>query len=396
MRILSLLLGLIVGTGAYADVTGVVSPPGGSGGGGGVSSVSFTAANGFSGSVATATSTPAITVSTSITGPLKGSSGALIAAAAADVSGLYGGASGTGTLCLTTNCILTTPNLGTPSAIVLTNATGFPFGAGITSLGALDLTYAATKTAVDTYSVTIAANTSGDGMVLKTPTAAAAASQQYSPRLHLTGQGWATTPVASQPVDWIIEAVPVQGAANPTSTLNISSSVNGGAYNANGGIGSGANGLWNIVGPLQSSNVRVTGATVPTNGIYMGTSNWLTFSSNGTFRGSFDVNGNFTTIFGRGDLSKSVQVPITGFSITIANNTSTLLLNPAGTLASGTIALPTTPFDGMEVQVATSQTITALTVTSSQTINGAPTTLTANTGFKYIYHLAATTWYRLR
>lgn len=40
--------------------------------------------------------------------------------------------SGTGTtLCLTVNCILTTPNLGTPSAVVLTHGTGLPLGTGI-------------------------------------------------------------------------------------------------------------------------------------------------------------------------------------------------------------------------------------------------------------------------
>src|SRR5258707_1046740 len=35
-------------------------------------------------------------------------------------------ASGTGNFCLTTNCAMTTPNLGTPSAINLTNATNVP------------------------------------------------------------------------------------------------------------------------------------------------------------------------------------------------------------------------------------------------------------------------------
>lgn len=34
--------------------------------------------------------------------------------------------SGTGNVCMTTNCVMTTPNLGTPSAINLTNASGIP------------------------------------------------------------------------------------------------------------------------------------------------------------------------------------------------------------------------------------------------------------------------------
>lgn len=73
--------------------------------------------------------------------------------------------------------------------------------------------------------------TSTDGYVLINTTAAAAGAQQYSPRLRLTGQGWKTdATAASQTVDWLLETVPVQGAANPTSYLNFASQVNGGGF----------------------------------------------------------------------------------------------------------------------------------------------------------------------
>jgi len=55
---------------------------GGASGSGSVTSVSIVSANGFAGSVATSTSTPAITLSTSITGLLKGNGTAISAAAA--------------------------------------------------------------------------------------------------------------------------------------------------------------------------------------------------------------------------------------------------------------------------------------------------------------------------
>lgn len=55
---------------------------GGGGGSGTVTSVSVVSANGFQGSVATATTTPAITVSTNVTGILKGNGTAMSAAAA--------------------------------------------------------------------------------------------------------------------------------------------------------------------------------------------------------------------------------------------------------------------------------------------------------------------------
>lgn len=44
----------------------------------------------------------------------------------------FTGSSGTGNVCLTTNCVMVTPNLGTPSAVTLTNATGLPLTTGVT------------------------------------------------------------------------------------------------------------------------------------------------------------------------------------------------------------------------------------------------------------------------
>jgi len=73
--------------------------------------------------------------------------------------------------------------------------------------------------------------TSTDGLILINNTAAAAAAQQWSPRLRFTGRGWKTNATAaSQTVDWIIETVPVEGAANPTVDLTFSSQVNAGGY----------------------------------------------------------------------------------------------------------------------------------------------------------------------
>lgn len=72
-------------TGNVLTVSGglpVWSPPATSGT---VTSVSVTSANGFAGTVATSTTTPAITISTSITGLLKGNGTAISAAASADL-----------------------------------------------------------------------------------------------------------------------------------------------------------------------------------------------------------------------------------------------------------------------------------------------------------------------
>lgn len=79
-----------------------------------VTSVSVVSANGFAGTVATATTTPAITLTTSITGILKGNGTAISTAAAGTDYVAPGGA------------------LGTPSSGTLTNCTSLPLTTGVT------------------------------------------------------------------------------------------------------------------------------------------------------------------------------------------------------------------------------------------------------------------------
>ena len=69
----------ISATGTYPNFTITNTAPSS---GGTVTSVSVSSANGFGGTVATATSTPAITLTTSITGVLKGNASAILAAVA--------------------------------------------------------------------------------------------------------------------------------------------------------------------------------------------------------------------------------------------------------------------------------------------------------------------------
>jgi len=85
-----------------------------SAGTGTVTSASVVSANGFTGTVASATTTPAITLATSITGILKGNGTAISAATAGTDYVVPGGA------------------LGTPESGTLTNATGLPLSSGIT------------------------------------------------------------------------------------------------------------------------------------------------------------------------------------------------------------------------------------------------------------------------
>jgi hypothetical protein len=56
---------------------------------------------------------------------------------------------GTGNLVLSTSPLLTTPNLGTPSALTLTNATGLPISSGVSGLGSNVATFLGTPSSAN-------------------------------------------------------------------------------------------------------------------------------------------------------------------------------------------------------------------------------------------------------
>ena len=87
-------------------------------------------------------------------------------------------------------------------------------------------------------------------------------------------------------------------------------------------------------------------------------------------------------------------VPTTGFSYTFSTY-NTLIMNPAGTLATGTITMPASPSDGMVVSFSTTQQISALTVAANtgQTLNNALTKIVAGQSMSYVYRSASTAWF---
>lgn len=88
--------------------------------------------------------------------------------------------------------------------------------------------------------------------------------------------------------------------------------------------------------------------------------------------------------------------PTTGFSHTVPDNTGSLIIKPAGTLATGTIIMPANPIDGQPLTIASSKIITALThnANTAQTLLAPLTTITANGFGKWKYILSDLTWYR--
>lgn len=100
-----------------------------------------------------------------------------------------------------------------------------------------------------------------------------------------------------------------------------------------------------------------------------------------------------------GNLSYSKSVPSTGFAEYFGNFQRTMMLKPSGTLDTGHVYLAAAPIDGAENCLFSTATVTTLTLhagASTQTLNSAVTTLSANASACYTYSKSNTTWDRSR
>lgn len=110
----------------------------------------------------------------------------------------------------------------------------------------------------------------------------------------------------------------------------------------------------------------------------------------------------FQQTFAAPTMSTNVYVPTTGFSIAVPTPVAQqqwIILQPVGTLATGTITLPlnTTTPDGTEVLVSTTQQITAFTLSlnGAAAAYGDPTTLAAESFFRMRFVQSTNSWYRI-
>lgn len=110
----------------------------------------------------------------------------------------------------------------------------------------------------------------------------------------------------------------------------------------------------------------------------------------------------FQQTFASPSLTTSISTPGTGFNIAVPTPVAQqqwMLLQPAGTLATGTITLPLntgTP-DGTEILITTTQQITAFTLAlnGASATYGAPTTLSAEDFFRMRFVQPLNSWYRI-
>ena len=200
-------------------------------------------------------------------------------------------------------------------------------------------------------------STSTDGIVLQNTTAATSSVQQYSPRLHFTGQGWKTNATAaSQSVDFVQELkTTVTGTSGATGSLVWSESVNAGLYlpvmslSSAGGLSVGSN-YAGTVAPADSilvSGYLGVGTNNPGATFTVGSNAFEVNSSGTVLAGLWNGTAIGTTYGGTGQTSYS-----TG-DILYASGANTLSKLAAGTngyiltLASGVPTWAAAPASGV-------------------------------------------------
>lgn len=184
-----------------------------------VTTVSVVSANGFAGSVATASTTPAITIQTSITGILQGNGTAISAAST----------TGSGNVVLATSPTLTTPVLGAATATSLNGLT-------ITSsTGVLSITNAKTLAASNT--LTLAGT---DGSTLNVGAGGTLGSNAFTSTAYLPLAGGTLTGPARSP-NYAVASLPsasTSGAGAVAFVTDSNATIAAGLGNAVVGGGS--------------------------------------------------------------------------------------------------------------------------------------------------------------
>lgn len=109
----------------------------------------------------------------------------------------------------------------------------------------------------------------------------------------------------------------------------------------------------------------------------------------------------FEQTFASPTLATNFYTPGTGFNIAVPTPVSQqwILIQPAGTLAAGTVTLPlnTQTPDGTEILITTTQQITTFTLAANGAANvyGEPSTLSAEDFFRMRYVQSTNSWYRV-
>lgn len=177
-------------------------------------------------------------------------------------------------------------------------------------------------------------------------------------------------------------------AANTASTTSTT-----GAMILNGGAG--ISGALNIGTTISAGGIVTSTGQLRANAAIASTS-----AATGALivTGGVGITGTLSTGGARIDAGYQYSAAVTGFNDTTSNSVSRVIYDPAGTLANGTLTLPTANVDALTVTVSSTQTITAFAVLPNLGTTIVPTgniTLSAGTSATYFYHAVETKWYKI-
>ena len=311
-----------------------------------VTSVSVVSANGFAGTVATATTTPAITLSTTITGLLKGNGTAISAA----TSGTDYAPATSGTSILYGN--------GAGGFSNVTIGTGVSFVAG-----------------------TLSATGSGGTVTSVTGTSPVVSSGGTTPAISLaTAYGDTLNPYASKTANYFL-AAPNGSAGVPTFRAMVAADVPALAYVTSvSGTGT-VNGI-TLTGTVTSSGSLTLGGTL--SGI--GNSQLTNSTISGVALGGnlFDLTAGTGVSFSAGTTyngSAAITINATGTGGTVTS-VAALTLGTSGTDLSSTVANgTTTPVITLQVPTASATNRGALSAADWSTFNGKAPAVTYTTNY---------------
>ncbi len=142
-------VGTFLGTPSSANLAAALTDETGSGAAVFATSPTLVTPNLGTPSAATLTNATGLPISTGVSGLGTGVATFLATPSSANLASAVTGETGSGALVFATSPALTTPDLGTPSAATLTNATGLPVASGISGLGSGVATFLATPSSAN-------------------------------------------------------------------------------------------------------------------------------------------------------------------------------------------------------------------------------------------------------
>lgn len=306
--------------------------------------------------------------------------------------------SGSGSVCLTTSCAMTTPALGTPSAAVLTNATGLPISSGVSGLGT------GVATALGT-NIGSAGSVVVNGGALGTPssgTLTSATGLPVSTGISGLGTGVATALGANVGtagaivVNGGVLGTPSSGTLTNATGLPLTTGVTGILTGTNGGTGinNGANtltlsGSYTLSGTTGSTLNIGSGGTLGSNAF---TSTTYAPATSPTFTGTVTLPDS-STWTSTGISALQVGAPTGGAIAGIANVKTGVDINgvnaldgaawtaytPGTSCASGTLTSASTTGRYKIIGGKTTLILVTLTITTAGTCSGNVILTTPNT-----------------